>query len=254
MFQNYEKRFSIRSYDGFNWSMASGFEEVVVDGTSKYYVVDYIKSRIVTFDQSWVFSSFCNLPHNLTHSTKYVDGSFYFASDDYFYKTNSNFSEIRNFYRMSSVYREIVFDLSSSKFYVASRNLNYIHVFDKSCSLLQTIQFDFKPSGLALKNSNLFVGNFYNYSSILVLNSVLNGSVDKTIRISDFLIGITSITIDSFGYMALSFPRNNFFQLYDWNGTDMNTEITASSAKCIVVVDSNHRLIIVSAHSIDIYY
>ena len=256
MFNNYIKRYSVTNYGGNNWNWLMGYEKTEINGIATYYAIDYplVPSRIVMFNQYWIYKDYQNLPFYNTYTTKYVNGYFYFSSDNYFYKTNSNFS-LLNFYKNTSAhYHQFVYDTAGSKFYVAPESYSQIDVFDLSCSLLQSINLGSKqPYGLAAFNGNLYIG-VLNSNQVLVMQS---GSIIRYFTVNQCSISkyqIISITVDSFGYLAITCAASNLVVVYDSNGNYMNASISTSFIPYITAIDANGRLVIMTTQSLNIYY
>ena len=240
--------------------MLSGFEKIFDNGIATYFAINYnfATSHIVKFNQNWIYLNYYNLTYNGTHSTKYVGGFFYFSSNDFFYKTDSSFVLINSNHKIGAGYRQSAYDLSSSKFYVAAYWIHKIDVFDTSCSLLQSINLnDNKPFGLALYNGYIYAGilqnSTINNDQIIVLK---NGIVTKKLTVRHCIPsrGISSITVDSFGYMAIS--CGTIVTLYDSNINEheMNFNISTSESPRTTAIDSNGRFIVMAQKTLDIYY
>ena len=253
MLKNYTKKFSLTTYGNIRWNGLTGFEQVINNGVATYFAVDYgsSPSRSVIFNQHWIYQSYHNLTYDGTYTTKYVGGYFYFTSDNYFYKTDLSFNLIAHSKNYGAWYRQCAYDPKNSKFYVSAYNLNYIDVYDTSCSLLHSINLAAQsPWGIALFNENIYVG-LSGSNEILVLK---NGLVTNDITISECTDGILSITIDPFGYMAISCTYNYLVTVYDSNGISMNTGISTSNPSLITSIDSSGRFVIISGYSLDIYF
>ena len=68
MLNNYSKRFSLTSFGGDNWIWLTGFEQIVTNGVSTYYAIDSAPtSRIVTFNQFWIYQGYQNLQYLTCH-------------------------------------------------------------------------------------------------------------------------------------------------------------------------------------------
>lgn len=252
MLKNYTKRHSIVGYTISNWISLRGFEQSVIGGNSKYYAIDSgVSSRIVLFDQNWTYHSYHTLPYKFSYTAKYIGGYFYFSSLSYFYKTNINFFEINSHIRTGAEYRQFVYDPSSSRFYVASFSSKLIDIFDTSCSLLDSIDLgNQKPYGLAIFNGNLYAGLF-DENKIKVIQ---NKNIIKEITVGQCAGEITGITVDAFGYLAISCHESQLLTVYDSDGNYMNSQITTSSSPYVTSVDSKGRLVIMTENSLDIYY
>ena len=160
--KNYTKKFTITTYGNNLWNWLTGFEQVINNGVATYYAVDFgssASSRIVIFNQHWVYQSYHNLTYERTYTTKYVGGYFYFTSYDYFYKTDLSFILIALSNISRAWYRQCAYDPKNSKFYVSAVSLNRIDVYDTSCSLLHSIKLAAQsPGSIALFNENIYVG------------------------------------------------------------------------------------------------
>ena len=256
MLNNYSKRFSLTSFGGVNWNWLTGFEQVVTNGVSTYYAIDYsdTSSRIVTFNHFWIYQGYQNLPYTYAYTTKYVGGYFYFSSNDYFYKTYSNFIVINKYQSTGAMYRQIVYDSASSTFYVAASNSARIDVFDTSCSLLQSINLGSKqPYGLAFFNGSIYAG-ILNSNQVIVIQ---NGLVSKYFSVNQCPLSqssIESIIVDAFGYFAFTCRLSNLIVVYDSNGNYMNASIPTSTYPYVSAIDTSGRFVIMTSKSLDIYY
>ena len=255
MLKNYVKRHRLTSYGGINWGTLTGFEQVVTNDLVTYYAIDHENSRIVTFDQYWVYQGYQSLPYPLPFSTKYVDGCFYFSSTDYFYKTKANFDVAKYYQNLGAFYRHFAHDSSNLKFYVAPSAANRIDVLDTSCLLLQSIKLDDKPYAVAFNNGNLFVG-YVVKNEILV---VKNGFITKNLTILHCqcytcVRQINSIKIDLFGYLVVTCHDSKITSIYDSNGIYMNAQISTENRPFLVEMDTRGRVVIAQAKSLDILY
>ena len=255
MLNNYSKRFSLTSYGGVNWIWLTGFEQIVTNGVSTYYTIDNAQtSHIVTFNQFWIYQGYQNLPYPATYTTKYVGGYFYFSSENYFYKTYSNFVVINYYQSNGAIYSQFVYDSASSKFYVAAANFPRIDIFDTSCSLLQSINLESKqPYGLAFFNGSIYAG-VLNSNQVIVIQ---NGLVSKYFTVNQCPVShysILSFTVDTFGYFALTCYSSNIIVVYDSNGNYMNAFIPTSPFPITSAIDADKRFVIMTSKSLDIYY
>ena len=248
MLNTYKKRFSLKSFgNGIDFGTITGFEEVVTNGVSKFYLLDnYGYSRIIIFNQYWIYQSHQNLPFSSTESLKYVEGYFYFTSSYYFYKTNSTYSAI-NYYQGSG-YQQLIYDSDSSIFYVANYAYSRIDVFDTFCSPLLTINLEISGSyGLAAFNGNIYASDTSGNAVILQ-----NGLAIKYFNLNQ--CSSNSITADSSGYLAFKCSNYNQILIYDSNGKYMNTSISTLSSPLYAAIDSKGRFIVLTSNSLDIYF
>ena len=261
MFQNYTKRLSLNSYGGTNWGHLTGVEHVVTGGVATYYVIDFLTSRVVAFNQNWIYQNYSSLPFPSTYTAKHVNGYFYFTADSYFYKTDVTFKvALNNYTNNYKYYRQMYYDSNSSKFYVAPTRLQVIQVFDTNCSLVENISLgnDY-PYGLNYFNGKLYVGTMYNsyygINQIVVLqNGIITHRFNVTLCSIVSIWGVISITFDSYGYMANSCYSNNTIILTDSNGVNYNKYIKTASQPFISQIDSSGRFVLMTTQSLDIYY
>ena len=221
----------------------------------RYYAIDHTLSRIVTFNQNWVYQGYQSSPYPNPYMTKYVDGYFYFSSNYYFYKTKSNLDVVNYYQNFAAHYRQFAYDPSKSKFYVAPSHLNRIDVFETSCLLLQSIKLDDKPYGLAFYDGNIFVANAHKNQILLVQN----GLIKKNITIEHCQCPtcgrqINSIKVESFGYLVIICYDSKIISIYDLNGIYMNAKISTSTHLYIVEMDTRGRVVVIESKSLDIFY
>lgn len=254
MFNNYAKKFSLQSYGGINWDYVTGFEQVINNGVATYYVIEWTTSRVVIFNQNWIYQSYQSVPYPYSWVLKYVNGYFYISSNDYFSKSNLNFTSVNSFYRYNAAYGQIFYN--DYKLYVASYRAFLIDIFDTSCSLLQTVSLmgnKYRPSGaLDFFNGNVYYG-LWNYNQIDVLQSNFSIIKNFTVCASKYSY-ISDITFDKFGYLAVSCNLDNSVNLYDYNGNSMNTSIPTTYGPFTTAIDSKGRLVLITHNSVDIYY
>ena len=253
MLQTFIKRFSLTNCNGNSWSQATGFEQVINDGIPTYYIVDYSKSSIAVFNQYWICQSYQYLPYPSTYTTRYVGGYFYFGSNDYFYKTNTNYAVVKSYYFDWIYYRQFFYDSTVSKFFAAAQYTTGVDVFDTNCNYLQTIDFlnlnRQGTYGLASFNGYYYVGDTKN-NKIYVIK---NGLISSSFYVSQCPLIIYSITFDSNGYMVVSCTDANYLAVYYLNGV-YTSGITTSYNPYMTAIDYYGRFIIVTQNSVDIYY
>ena len=253
MLSNYTKRYSITTYGGIKWNILTGFEQAIINGTTTYYLIDYGISSIVAFNQYWAYESYKYLPIANTYATKYVDGFFYFAADGYFYKTStSSFTTLNYYQNIGANYRQFFFDSNGSKFYVTSTSLNRIDIFDTSCSLLQSISLgNQSPYGLAFLGGNTLYAGVLSSQIIVIQNNVVSKYFSlPTCSHSSYI----SVTIDSFGNLAISCFLESAIFLYDSNGNYLNISIQTTGNPFMTAIDSNGRFVVMTQKSLEIFY
>ena len=186
-FTNYTKRQTISTYiNGLSFKGLRGFEEVVSDNTTTYYILGELDSVVIAFNQNWIFIRTYNSPDSWCYCLKYVLGYFYITSGYKLYKTDSKFNVISSNTEGSAgagktnyYYRGIYYDDIISVLYVVSWHYECIDVFNTSLSFLYKISL----AGYSTPYSiNKFKGNLYVGASSEIL-VVQNGTVSKIYNI-----------------------------------------------------------------------
>ena len=247
MFANYVKRFSIKSYGNKSFSDLTCFEKVSTVGSTIYYLVDWIQTRVILFDANWSYQNYSNLPFQ-SYSMKYASGSFFLSADSYFYKTDFKFNPIAQYYNLNAGYRGIFFSKSTSMFYVVSYKLNRIDIFNTDCQLQQKISISGSPWSINSFNGNLYVGT--DSSQVMIIQ---NNMVNFTIN-SCYTGYVLGIYFDQYGNMATTCHNINIINLYTYNGVFENTLLQTSAYPYALDIDFQGRMIVVSLYELDIYY
>ena len=264
MFASYQKRISITSYGGNSYGSlhVTGFEQVVTNGIPTYYVIDFSTySSVIQFDQHWNYQTDGSLSYYYSHTLKYVDGYFYISAYQYFYKTGISFNMIASYYNNSIVfYRSIYFDSSSSLFYVTGGGIS---VFDTNCNFQRYMTlggYTYSPGNvLSYLNGNFYVDSqptYYDYDTYQGNIAVASQATGAFVAEYDNICsgGLNSVSIDSFGYMAVSCWGGSILLYNAYNGTFLNLQLAASSNSWFTAVDASGRFVSMSSYAIDIYY
>ena len=238
----------------------TGFEQVIRDNIPTYYAVDIDKTLIVTFDRRWRHLNISSLPYSNTFTLKYVEGYFYFSSNSYFYKTDSNFNLVSE-HNSNVIYRGIYYH-STELFFVAASGTQEIHVFDKNCvfkSSLSTRERNFFPYAVNYLHGDFYVGNNNEYgyepdTKVVVLKKSILRFVTSIWQVDcGGSSRVVSITFDSQGFMLLACEATHKVVLYDTNGNYLNS-LQTSQYPYHTAIDYDGRLVIVTGQSLDIYY
>ena len=253
MFKNFTKQSSITTYgNGLQFLQSTGFEQVVINNTATYYVIDSqysTPSIVIEFHQNWTFSQAYTLSTLYTYSLKYVLGFFYTASAQYFTKTGSNFGIISQ-HSGRGGYWGIYYDNNTSLFYVVSYANTCIDVFDTNTSFLNTISLTGYPNPYSINqlNGELYVG-ISSSAQVLVLQ---NNTISNVLTINSCL-GVYSIYFANNGYMLTACFSNNIATISNLSGVSQNISISTSMYPTVATVDSQGRLIVISVNQVDIY-
>ena len=146
----------------------------------------------------------------------------------------------------------IYYDSISSLFYVSAMSSERVAIFDKNCDFQMLISFDGYSPSTAL---SYFNGNFYSgdqSNNILVASKETSAFVAIYNSLCEYYTH--SITIDSFGFMAVGCRNENGISLYNaYNGTYLNLQLATSNFPELTAVDASGRFVSIG-YSIDIYY
>ena len=254
MFANYQKRSRISPFIGDSLSYVAGFEQIVTNGIPTYYVLVNIGfvTRVYQFDQYW--NNQKNFMFTLQNSwnLRYVNGYFYIAANKRFYKTDTNFTTNASYNNSNAFYRSIYYDSSSRLFYVAGNSSQGISIFDTNCNFQRYMTLGGYSPSQALSHFNGYLYGDYGTSIIVASKATGAFAAKYNTLCSNY---ISYITIDSFGYMAVSCgDYNRLIYLYNaYNGTYLNQQL-ASSYTYFTAVDSSGRFVSTSEFLINIYY
>ena len=156
-----------------------------------------------------------------------------------------------NYYYNYVQYHSIYYGSISSVVYVASESAPGLSVFDTNCNFLRYMSFvGYSPSySLSYFNGNLYGDD--GGSNVEVASKSTISFVAKYSTLCDY---ISSITFDSFGYMAVGCWYNQVALYNAYNGSYLNLQLATSNYPSFTVVDASGRLVSLSNNVIDIYY
>ena len=258
MFANYQKRFSITSYGGNSFSSVTGFEQVVTNSIPTYYVTDFNVPRVIKFDQNWNYENTIKLSY-YSYSLKHVNGYFYITAQYTIYKTDINFNTIISYnHNGRFYYYSIYYDSSSTLFYVTGGG--GVSIFDTNCNFQRHMEIGtYGPFSLSYLNGNFYVDSqptYYDYDTYQGNIAVASQATGAFVAEYDNICsgGLNSVSIDSFGYMAVSCWGGSILLYNAYNGTFLNLQLAASSNSWFTAVDASGRFVSMSSYAIDIYY
>ena len=231
----------------------TGFEQVAGSGSNNasYYLLDYGTSRVILYNQNWIYQSYKNLSISKGYSIKYVENYFYFSSDNYFFKTDVNFNYIQNYTKSGGLFKQIYFLNTTSLFYVNSFS-SLIYLFNTNCTTVSTITVTGRNLvGLNYFGNSLFVGT---NSASQVLVVLTNSTLSNTFAITACTTKIYYLTIDEYGYMAVSCNADSYVAFYDYKGIYMGLGFNTTAMPFQTAVDSSGRFIVCSANNLLIYF
>ena len=252
MFTNYKIQNTITTYGNNTWNLLTGFEQVLTNGITTYYALDFGGSRVVTFDQYWNFQNYSITPYIYSYSLKYVNGYFYFTANDYFYKTDMNF-KVNSTYQPGSFvgYRQMYFDSTTSLFWVAPFKIQSLQIFDTNCRLNNSISLGLNPYGLNYFNGNFYVSTTANYILVVSKATLQVSSPYNCLCSQNWLF---HVTIDLFGFMVIS-AANGALCLFNTSSVTYTYQYFAPSSQPYASsVDASGRYVVMATSSLYIYY
>ena len=233
----------------------TGFEQVISGNVATYYLLDWATTRVITYKQDWTYVSYKSMPYQYSYDLKYVNGFFFVTSDNYFYKTDSNFNSVAAYGYWQALYRQLYYDSTTSLIYTAPFALTQLHVFTTSCTLSTTISLSgFSAYGISSYNGALYTGIINGNQVFAISNKLITRMFYINTCSSGYTYQILSITFDSFGNMAITCQANRYITVYDYNGNTMNALLTTAGYPFISKVDSMGRFIVMANSQLEIYY
>jgi hypothetical protein len=163
------------------------------------------------YDSNWMYKSTFNMP-NIYYGIV-ANGFFYFSTINTYgiVKTSLNSSTAIKSYGDAGKYRGLYYDSIGSVIIAAGCNVNKVDILDLDLNLNSSISFPGQcPHGIAVFNSKIYVAIWGNG----IIAVISNGTIEKTYpaKCSSNLAGIS---VDAFGYFALSCSGNGQVFLYD---------------------------------------
>jgi hypothetical protein len=202
---------------------------------------------VVMFDEYWQYKTSV-LIGKFAYAIK-IDKTLYITGNENIQKRDQNLNLIKQFNKTGVTYRGIYFNKTNDLIYVGISAANQtIDIFDRNLTLIGNINTrGYNPYSIAEYDRKMYVGTLE--GSILVIE---NGAIIHSF--TTVCLSISSIMIDSYGYMLVLSRYSNFVYLYHTNGTNLGKEISTLNESWFINFDSNGRLIKTSKYEINIYY
>jgi len=185
-------------------------------------------------------------------NTIVAKGYFYFTNLGNGYriiKTSLKSSTVLNSYSYGNAYRDLYFDSTGSRIIAAGCSVSTVDTFDLDLNLNNSVSFPgICPHGVTVYNSKIRVA-LYNNGNVTVIS---NGTIEN-IYPTACLAPFYSISVDSFGYFALSCYGNGQVYLYDSNMQYTSKSIGLGENVNDPRLDTNNRLAICGGTNITIY-
>ena len=171
-----------------------------------------VHEKPIYFDidkSNWMNKSFFNIISNFG----IVVNNFYYFTSMHNYstiKTSLSSSTVIKSYGSGDVYRGLYYDSTASRIITAGCRINKIDIFDLDLNLISSVLSSGEcPHGITVYNSKIYVV-IYLTSNVAVIS---NGVIENTFPIQCY--HLASISVDSFGYFALSCEGDGKAYIYD---------------------------------------
>ena len=249
VFENLKLKKRIREYPIFN-----AFQELVgygsmidtVYSTTKNYLIDLSKNRVVEFDEKWHFKkhTFFNVPLHVVP----VNQSIYVIGVKDIFKTDIYFNTIKRF----QTYEDFLgaYYNSTSMTFLISAYAYKIYEFDLDLNIIDSIDTkDVHISSLQGYNNKLYAGDCTGNMHVIENKEIYLKYQICNSRNSR----IQSILFDQQGYMALTCDYDGAAMLFYTNGTFTGMSITNLKQPSDMGFDSKGNFILLGATEARIY-
>jgi hypothetical protein len=181
-----------------------------------------------------------------------ANGFFYFSTvtgySNGIVKASMNSSTAIKSYGNCGVYRGLYFDSSGSKIIAAGCNFNKVLILDLDLNLNSSISLQgLCPHGITVFKSKIYVA-IWGSGAVSVIS---NGTIENTYS-TICSSNLAGISVDSFGYLALSCRGDSKVFLYDTNMQYTNKSIAFGSVYD-ARFDTNNKLAICGGTNVAIY-
>ena len=205
---------------------------------------------VYVFDENWNYLNLLNFTALNSYPAYYmivVNGGFYFSSLNTYglIQTTSQLGLLNVHANETGKYRSLCYDQMNKTVIAANVISNRIDIFSQDLTLLSSLSLAFQPHGVCVYGSSIYVSYWSGSSNISVIN---NGNF--TTLCPEKLI---SLTVDSFGYMAVSCQNNSILYLYHVNGSYMNKSISTATLLFYANYDAQNFIAIGANNKIFVY-
>ena len=202
------------------------------------------------YDSFWNYQSTFNI--NEIWFAIVVNNNFYFSTaSGYQYgiiKTFTNSTSVLNFHGSAYTYRGLYYDATSSRIIAAGCEIHSVHTFDLDLNLINSVSLPgLFPYGVTVYGAKIYVALNYVASVAVISNSVI-----ENIFSTKCSANLYRISVDSFGYFALSCWADSRVYLYDSNLEYTNKSLGFAGATDSRL-DTNNRLAICGGNMVKIY-
>jgi hypothetical protein len=165
---------------------------------------------VYLYDSNWVYNSTFPMP-GINYGI--VANNFYYFTPTSGYgiiKTSLTSPTVVSYYGTVG-YRGLFYDTSTSRIIAAGCGYGAVYFFDLNLNYLSSVSVPNCPHGVTVYNSKIYVVSWYS-GKISVFSDVGVAGDSNPTQCSS---GLASISVDSFGYFALSCYDSNLAYIYN---------------------------------------
>ena len=254
LFETYELRDVIKSYNGISFSLAHSFLSVL-DGLNDvlYYVLEHNANSILIYNEYWEYQRKVSVQNQFVASgLSYgvqIENLIYLPGNEIIniYDKYLNLDKSVN---VNGVNRGIQKNKQNGYIYVTNLHNQIINVFSDNFILIKSISTSFKPWIIAEHNGLMIVTEDSSTGNIHFID---NDSITETIK-TNCLSRINSILFDEQNHMTIVCDAGNLY-IYDVDEyVYSGLEITTCANPFYSNFDSKGRLVVICMKEINIYY
>jgi hypothetical protein len=191
-------------------------EKATIDGIQYNLIVDRYNG-VYLYDSNWVYRFSFLIPsvaYGIVANNFYYFSTFPNTINIYgLIKTSLTSSTIIKSYGTVDTYRVLYYDSINSRI-IACSTSNRVDIFNLDLNLLSSVTLQgFGPHGVTVYNSRIYVASYYTGNVAVISNNL----IVTTTYLSRCLGPLGAISVDSFGYFALSCGGDGKVYIYDSN-------------------------------------
>jgi hypothetical protein len=246
LFQTYQLRQTIKN----NTNFVHSFLSIVEMNPPLYYVMNYNQKNILVYNETWDYQTTFTLNNNSFYPSYSINinGTIYISGSSGIHKYDK-YINLTKTVRFLVSYRGIYYNPSNQLIYSTILGSNVIKIFDQDLNLNSTINTSQNPWFLTGYNDKLVVGDLYDGKVYFYQNNSMIQSISTqcTARVS-------SVLFDSYNHMLVLCETSSKAFIYHLNGSFTGINFYTCKQPTFFNFDSKHRLVIICAFQIDIYY
>jgi hypothetical protein len=221
-------------------------ERATINNIEYNLVVDF-PVGVHLYDSNWKYQSTFN---KVSLQYAIVANGYYYFTDsgnnNRIIKTTLISPTVLNSF--GSGYRGLYYDSIGSRIVAAGCDVCAVHTLDLNLNLLSAVSCPCQcPVGVTVYNSKIYVAMYHSVNVIVISNGTIENSYSTQCYGS-----LARISVDSFGYLALSCNGNGQVYLYDSNMKYTNKSIGFVDG-WDARLDTNNRLAICGVTNVAIY-